>query len=504
MSIEFSQAWLRSACWIAALLSGVSISLAQQIAINAYSVPSGGSPQGITVGPDGALWFAESSNSIGRITTAGAISEYSVPSSNAGPQGITVGPDGALWFTESFGNRIGRITTAGVITEYPIPTANSSPNGIAAGLDGAVWFAESSGNKIGRITTAGAATEYLVPTANSAPWAITAGPDGALWFTEYNANKIGRITTSGAITEFTLPLDGGALTVQPNAITAGPDGALWFTEFNNPNIVRITTAGAITEYPYPAGNRISPSGITTGPDGAVWFADGNSIGRITASGVFTFYPIPIISAENYLTTSGITAGPDGEIWFTDSANSANAIGEAVFVTAGLSVNPSSASFHTNLTFAGSSFAPNESVQIYVNGVGSAVLASGIADASGSFTATASEPQSPYGPRLFLGVGQSSGKLGATSFSVTPRLILSTKSGRIGSTVYVTAYGFGSLEQLRISWHSPPTVLGNTKANVNGTARFRFKVPFGAFSGPNMVSAVGRTTMATASTTFHVQ
>src|SRR5258706_4225506 len=51
--------------------------------------------------------------------------EFPVPTVDGGPWSITTGPDGALWFTESFANKIGRITTAGVITEFPIPTANS-------------------------------------------------------------------------------------------------------------------------------------------------------------------------------------------------------------------------------------------------------------------------------------------------------------------------------------------------------------------------------------------
>ena len=47
--------------------------------------------------------------------------------------GITAGPDGALWFTEYWGNKIGRITTAGVITEFPVPTASSNVDDITAG-----------------------------------------------------------------------------------------------------------------------------------------------------------------------------------------------------------------------------------------------------------------------------------------------------------------------------------------------------------------------------------
>ena len=76
--------------------------------------------------------------------------------------------DGALWFTENSGNKIGRITTAGVITEYSIPTNSSRPQGITAGPDGALWFTENSGNKIGRMTTSGAITEYPSPRRSRA------------------------------------------------------------------------------------------------------------------------------------------------------------------------------------------------------------------------------------------------------------------------------------------------------------------------------------------------
>jgi virginiamycin B lyase len=77
--------------------------------------------------------------------------EFTVPTANSAPQAIAAGPDGALWFSEDNGNNIGRIATAGAITETAIPTARSFPAGIAAGPDGALWFVEQTGNKIGRI-----------------------------------------------------------------------------------------------------------------------------------------------------------------------------------------------------------------------------------------------------------------------------------------------------------------------------------------------------------------
>ncbi len=49
------------------------------------------------------------------------ITEFSIPTTNSSSVGITAGPDGALWFTESAGNIIGMITTAGAVSEFSVP-----------------------------------------------------------------------------------------------------------------------------------------------------------------------------------------------------------------------------------------------------------------------------------------------------------------------------------------------------------------------------------------------
>jgi virginiamycin B lyase len=304
-----------------------TISSAQIPTITEYGVSTYTTwPWGITAGPDGALWFTEYQRAnVGRITTAGVLTEYPVSNSSLG---ITAGPDGALWFTEYQGNRIGRITTAGVLTEYPVPTPAPSPAYITAGPDGALWFTESNSyvpqiNGIGRITTAGVFTEYPMPTPGSAPFGITAGSDGALWFTETQNNKIGRITTAGVFTEYPVS--------EPSWITAGPDGALWFT-FVNGGIGSITTAGVVTVYP-PTLLPGEPGGITAGPDGALWFTDtlNNKIGRITTGGVLTEYPVPTFGG-----LLGITAGSDGALWFTEYLG--NNIGR-ISATSGCQVSP---------------------------------------------------------------------------------------------------------------------------------------------------------------------
>ncbi len=184
-------------------LSLASVFIATQGTVSAqviteFPVPTLDSlPWAIAAGPDGALWFTELQHGgkIGRITTAGVITEFSNGIGNF--YGITTGPDGELWFTEE--GQIGRITTSGEITTFPV---SGLPEVITVGPDGALWFTEYYGGKIGRITTDGVVTEFPIPTSNALPVGITAGPDGALWFTENHACKIGRVTTSGVFTEF--------------------------------------------------------------------------------------------------------------------------------------------------------------------------------------------------------------------------------------------------------------------------------------------------------------
>jgi virginiamycin B lyase len=227
------------------------------------------------------------------------------------------------------------MTTAGVATLYPVPTPWNGTTwgngGIASGSDGAVWFVADSGVDIGRITTSGSTSIFPLPSGIGLANAITPGPDGALWFTVINnrgPNAIGRITTSGQMTTFTDPsLGTGDWNSTDHRflwdITSGPDGALWFTSEYASNVKggdsvgRISTSGVVTQYPIPFA--ANPGPLTAGPDGAIWFAGadffgGNAIGRVTTSGQFSEYGGKPGQIGQVL---GITAGPDGAVWFTN-------------------------------------------------------------------------------------------------------------------------------------------------------------------------------------------
>jgi streptogramin lyase len=466
------------------------LSAQTQPAFIEHPLPELSTPSSIVTGADGALWFTNGTTTIGRMTTAGELSQFNVPNAPGELLGITAGPDGALWFAESHlhAGRIGRITTSGSVTEYPLPLAGSDPTYITTGPDGALWFTERISNRVGRITTTGAITEYSVPTPSSRPMGITAGPDGALWFTEYEADQIGRITTAGVITEY--PISGGF--GNPNFIVTGPDGALWFTEapFSNGGIGRMTTSGLSTVYPIPGLNLGNPYGITVGPDGALWFAEyyGDNISRITTDGTTSQYPIPSIGSYPF----GIATGPDGDLWFTESYPSdGNRIGQLVFPTAALSPTPSTGIPGASLTLTGSGFSSNENVNIYANSTGVNLRTVVTADGAGSFLLAGRIHQAPEGGTSLVGVGQTSGKMGVASIVISARLDLTPTSGVPGDIITAQGFGFAIGEQVKVYWNAPKILLGTMTVNGLGTfTGFTFAIPPGVSPGPHAVYGQG--------------
>ena len=97
---------------------------------------------------------------------------------------IAAGPDGNLWFTESTGDRIGRITPSGVVTEFAAGiTAGASHADIALAPDGNMWFTERARSRIGAHLDLGVVTEFTMLAAMALP-SMAAGADGNMWFAE--------------------------------------------------------------------------------------------------------------------------------------------------------------------------------------------------------------------------------------------------------------------------------------------------------------------------------
>jgi virginiamycin B lyase len=188
----------------------------------------------IVSGSGGDLWFVEGShNRIGRITTTGTATEYTTAS---GAFGITLGPDGNMWFTEN-GGEIGMITAAGAITQFTLPSG-VSPRYIASGIDGNLWFTATVDHApftaIGKLTPSGTYTEYDTPytitdPSYAGPSGIFAGPDGNLWYGD--DGLLGRVDpNTGTITTFSSSSFGCGPNEAPQMFTATDASTVWFTD----------------------------------------------------------------------------------------------------------------------------------------------------------------------------------------------------------------------------------------------------------------------------------
>jgi streptogramin lyase len=156
-----------------------------------FQLPSGNTAYDVTGGPDGNIWFTETGHGVAHITPNGdGLVEIAFPIGDSNQ--IAAGPDGNIWVTEIVLARIARITPAGELTEFTIPTSGSRPIGIAAGPDGNVWFGEGRAANIGRITPLGDITEFPVPQIGVR--GVSAGPDGNVWFTLGDGASVGYIT----------------------------------------------------------------------------------------------------------------------------------------------------------------------------------------------------------------------------------------------------------------------------------------------------------------------
>ena len=143
--------------------------------LHEYSTNNQPNLAGITTGSDGNLWITakgdstpnasrpERPNMVGngslsRMTPGGVITTLPKPagaeaSTAFSPNAITSGPDGNLWFIDVGGNNIYRFDPLAPIAtaykKFPVPTAsafsgNVQPTGIVTGPDNNIWFTENN------------------------------------------------------------------------------------------------------------------------------------------------------------------------------------------------------------------------------------------------------------------------------------------------------------------------------------------------------------------------
>ncbi len=333
-------------------------------------------PSSIAIGSDGSIYFSEPQEyKIRRIGPDGVISTVAgdgasgfsgdgglaVNAKICGPRGLSFGPDGSLYFADSGNHRIRRISPDGIITTIA-----------GSGSHCENWYvpAAFAGDN-------GPATEARLST----PFDVEVANDGTIYIADTYNNRIRRVGLDGVITtiagigEYNFSGDGGPATearLGPFGLDLGSDGSLYVADYWNQRVRRIgpdgiidTVAGGGSLYADDINNKPAtdahlqePYDVAIGSDGSLYIAD-NSPGRV--------YKVD---------TSGIiasVAGTSGYVYSGDGGPAAIAgLGAAECVEMG-----SDGSFyicgwrrirrvsgHANLTTSGDYWATSESGREY--------------------------------------------------------------------------------------------------------------------------------------------
>ncbi len=207
-------------------------------------------PYGITVAPNGNIWFAENnqgnSGQLGSFTPTtngtlanGAISEHTI--TNKGPHLLTSDSQGNIWFTEGFNGYVGEYTTSGQDVEYNVsvgicpqgtPSATPTPcgthtSGIAIDGNGLVWFDDSLTGRVGYIdpTTGTYTVISLVNNSDPSPHphdGLVVDSNNNVWVSEQHGFVLDKLPPG------TLSTTPTATPTAPTTTPAGPVAQKWY------------------------------------------------------------------------------------------------------------------------------------------------------------------------------------------------------------------------------------------------------------------------------------
>lgn len=156
------------------------------------------------------VWFMERSSSgdyMGYLDMSGNLTEHAYPSGHGTLYGVTMGPDGNAWFANS-NDEVGFVTSAGAYTFFTMPTSGNGFWFLEVGHDNHVWATARTAGKIVRISADGSSiNSYTTPNTGHKPHGITKGTDGDMWYVEYDGNQVARIGT-GVTPSSPQPQDG--------------------------------------------------------------------------------------------------------------------------------------------------------------------------------------------------------------------------------------------------------------------------------------------------------
>jgi DNA-binding beta-propeller fold protein YncE len=244
-------------------------------------------PTGVALCPDGSLLVAdEVNNTIRSVSAEGQVSTVAGAAGQEGstdgpaalarfnePCGLSLGSDGSLYIADSSNHTIRCLSPGGTVRTVAGaaeqegsadgigPAAQfNKPSGLAAAPDGRLYVADTDNHTIRCISAAGVVSTLAGAAGQegstdgqgaaarfSSPWGIAVGPDGSLYVADWENRTIRCISAEGAVStlagaaEQKGAMDGrgsAARLSRPTGLAVGPDGSLYITDWHS--VRRIT------------------------------------------------------------------------------------------------------------------------------------------------------------------------------------------------------------------------------------------------------------------------
>jgi virginiamycin B lyase len=187
----------------------------------------------------GTLWFTGQSGIYGRVNPeSGRVDVFDAPNGR-GPYGITVTPDGQVYYASLAGSYMGRIDIeTGEATVLRPPTADQGTRRVWADSRGRVW---SSQYNAGQVAVYDPATEqwreWRLPGESPQAYAVFVDDEDKVWLSDFGANSLVRFDPeTEQFTSYPLPSNPGDVRQ-----ILGRPGEVWGAESAADKLVVIRT-----------------------------------------------------------------------------------------------------------------------------------------------------------------------------------------------------------------------------------------------------------------------
>lgn len=200
--------------------------------LSLYPVPGGNANLNTAaIDPDGVVWFTGQNGIVGRVDPArhqpGDEAEIIDAPRGRGPYGITVTPDGVVYFASMAGSYLGRIETDGEtfrVVELDPPTPEQGTRRAWSDSHGVIWTSEWNAGQVGRYDPASDSwQEWRLPGDAPQAYAVYVDERDDVWLSDFGSNAVVRFDPDTE-TFATVPLPDSNSAVRQ---LLGRPGELW-------------------------------------------------------------------------------------------------------------------------------------------------------------------------------------------------------------------------------------------------------------------------------------